>query len=107
MTLPTIAALAAGLALLAAPAAALTPLDYEDALRAALVQQGCAFDAGGEGAEMRFSRQLGITLGVPAAEVSDREGPHHAALKGAVERMAERGILAVDGARVALTDCRP
>ncbi len=103
MMIRTIAAMLS----LACPAAARTALDYEDALRAALVQQGCAFDGAAEGGERRFARQLASTLGVPAAEIMDRRGPHHAALRDAVAALGERGVLSVEGARIALTDCRP
>ena len=92
---------------LSSPAAAQTALDYEDALRAALVQQGCAFDGAAGGGERRFARQLASTLGVPAAEIMDRRGLHHAALRDAVAALARRGVLSVEGARMALTDCRP
>ena len=95
------------LALAVVPAAAQTALDYDAALRAALIAQGCAFDAAGTRSEAQFARQLSRTLGVPAAEISDRRGPHHAALARVVAEMAERGLLAVDGTRMALTDCRP
>lgn len=88
------------------PASAQSLLGYEAAIRAALVARGCSVDVRGEEAELAFSRQLGLKLGVPALAVSDRTGIHYPALTRAVSEMAKRGVLQVEGTRMSLTDCR-
>ncbi len=94
--------LTAAMMLLAVPVGAQTVPQYEAAIRAAPKAQGCAFGAGGEGSEMSFSRELGMT----AAEMADRSGPNHDGLTRAVAGLAERGMLSLDGTRMALTDGR-
>ncbi len=87
-------------------ATAQTAAEYEAGILDALSLRNCSFDASTPEDRLAFARQMSIHIGVPAAELVAKNGPHYARLTRAIGELADRGVVTVDGAMLTRTNCK-